>query len=117
MDLVHGSVDRGRRRSMVDRGQGLGGGSLEDGRDGALVHGTTPRLRKMGEGMAVILTGCRRGWRRGGSDRAMVVKKRWRKHTVQAVLGHGENGRGAARGAVEDGDGLRLYRSRGGGGG
>jgi hypothetical protein len=36
---------------------------------------------------------------------------------MQAVLGHGENGRGAARGAVEDGDGLRLYRSRGGGGG
>jgi hypothetical protein len=117
MDPIHGLVDLGRPLSMVDHRQCLGGGSPEDGQNGASVRETSLWLRKKGEGTAVILTGCRRRWRRGGSDRAMVVKKRWRKHTVQAVLGHGENGRGAARGAVEDGDGLRLYRSRGGGGG
>jgi hypothetical protein len=34
MNQVHGAVDRGRRRSTVDREQGLGGGSLENGRNG-----------------------------------------------------------------------------------
>jgi hypothetical protein len=56
---------------MVDCGQGLSGGSSEDGQNGALVRGTTPRLRKMGEGMAVILTGCRRG------GRGVEVTRRW----------------------------------------
>jgi hypothetical protein len=89
-DPVHGSVDRGRRRSTVDRGQGLIGGSSEDGRNDAPVRGTSPWLRKKGEGMEVILTGCRRRRRRGGSDRETVVKKRQRKCSVPAVLGHGE---------------------------
>jgi hypothetical protein len=61
MDLVHSSVDHGRHRSTVDRGQGLGGGSPKDGQNGAPVRGTSPRLRKKGEGTAVILTGCKRG--------------------------------------------------------
>jgi hypothetical protein len=56
MDPVHSSVDHGRRRSMVDRGQGLGGGSSEDGRNGAPVHETSPPLREKGEGTAVIKT-------------------------------------------------------------
>jgi hypothetical protein len=115
MDPVHGSVDRGRCRSTMDRGQGLGGGSPEDGQNDAPVCGTLPRLRKKGEGMAVILIDCRRGQRRGGSDRATVVKKRRRKHLVRAALGCGEKRRGAGRGAVEGGDGLPLCRSRGGG--
>jgi hypothetical protein len=61
MDPVHSSVDHRRHRSTVDRGQGLGGGSLEDGRNGAPVHGTMPWLRKKGEGTVVILTNCKRG--------------------------------------------------------
>jgi hypothetical protein len=37
------------------------GGSAEDGRNGAPVCRTSQRLRKKSEGMAVILTSCRRG--------------------------------------------------------
>jgi hypothetical protein len=47
-------VDHGRHRSMVDRAQGLGGGSTEDSRNGAPVCGASPWLRKKGEGKAVI---------------------------------------------------------------
>jgi hypothetical protein len=54
-------VDRGKGRSRVDHGHRLGGGSPENGRNGAPVHGTSPRLRKKGEGTAVSLTGCKRG--------------------------------------------------------
>jgi hypothetical protein len=64
--------------------------SSEDGRNDAPVRGTSPWLRKKGEGMEVILTGCRRRRRRGGSDRETVVKKRQRKCSVRAVLGHGD---------------------------
>jgi hypothetical protein len=65
MDPVHGSVDHRWHRSTMDRRKCLGGGSPEDGQNGALVRGTLPRLRKMGEGMVVILTGCRRGGAEG----------------------------------------------------
>jgi hypothetical protein len=40
-----------------------------------------------GEGMAVILTGCRRGQWRGESDRATVVKEQWSKRSVRVALG------------------------------
>jgi hypothetical protein len=66
MDPVHSSVDHGRHRSTVDRGQGLSGGSPEDDQNGTPVRGTSPRLRKKGEGMTVILTGCKRGG--GGTE-------------------------------------------------
>jgi hypothetical protein len=69
MDPVHSSVDHERHRSTVDSGQGLGGGSPEDGRNGAPVCGTSPRLRKKGEGTTVILTGCKRGG--GGTETAV----------------------------------------------
>jgi hypothetical protein len=105
MDPVHSSVDHGQRQSTVDCGQGLGGGSPEDARNGAPVCGTSPRLRKKGGGMAVILTGCRRGRRRDGTGRASVGKKWQRRHSVWAVLGRGEKRRGEGRGAVESGDG------------
>jgi hypothetical protein len=48
VDQVHEFVDRGRRRSTVDHGHGLGGGSPENGRNGAPMRGTSPRLRKDG---------------------------------------------------------------------
>jgi hypothetical protein len=67
--------------------------------------------------MVVILTGYRRGQQRGGSDRAMVVKKRRRKCLVRAALGHREKRRGVGRGVVEGSEALPLYRGRGGGGG
>jgi hypothetical protein len=54
--------------SWILGGQGLGGGSPEDSRNGAPVRGTSSRLMKKGGGMVVILTCCRRGRRRGGSD-------------------------------------------------
>jgi hypothetical protein len=61
VDRVPGGVDHGRRRSTVDRGHRLGGGSPMNGQNGAPVRGTLPRLRKKGEGTAVSLTGCKRG--------------------------------------------------------
>jgi hypothetical protein len=85
---------------FVDRGQGLGVGSPENGRNGAPVRGTSPRLRKKGEGMAVTLTGYRRGWWRDGNGRALVGKNRWRRLSVRAVLGRGEKRREVGRGPV-----------------
>jgi hypothetical protein len=72
MDPVHSSVDNRRHRSTMDHGQGLDGGSPKDGRNGAPVRGTSPWLRKKGEGTAVILTGCKRGRRRDRNGRALV---------------------------------------------
>jgi hypothetical protein len=66
VDQVHEFMDRGRLRSTVDHGHRLGGGWPENGWNGAPVRGTSPRLRKKGEGMAVSLTDCKRGqWRVG----------------------------------------------------
>jgi hypothetical protein len=90
MDPVHGLVDCGRCQSTVDRKKGLGGGSPGDGRDGTPVRGTSPRLRKKGGGDGGDPHRLQKGWRRGGSDRATVVKKRQRKRSMQAVLGRGE---------------------------
>jgi hypothetical protein len=86
VDRVHGAVDRGRRRSTVDRGHCLGGGSPENGWNGAPVHGTSPRLRKKGEGTAVSLIGCKRGRRRDGHGRAAVGNNRWRRRSVGWTL-------------------------------
>jgi hypothetical protein len=61
VDQVHEFVDRGRCRFTVDHRHRLGCGSPENGRNGAPVRGTSPWLRKKGEGTAVILTGCKRG--------------------------------------------------------
>jgi hypothetical protein len=52
VDRVHESVDRERRRSTVDHGHRLGGGSPENSRNGAPVRGTSPQLREKGEGTA-----------------------------------------------------------------
>jgi hypothetical protein len=109
--------DRGSTGPWWTGDRGHGGGSSEDGRNGAPVRGTSPRLRKKSEGMAVILIGCRRGRRRGGGDQATVVKKRQRKRSVWAALGHGGKRRGAGRGAMEDDGALPLCRGRAGGDG
>jgi hypothetical protein len=77
-----------------------------------LMRGTSPRLRKKGEGMAVILTDCRRGRRRGGSDRAMVGKKRRGNPLVRAALGLGEKRKRAGGGAVKDDGALPFYRGQ-----
>jgi hypothetical protein len=86
MDRVHESVDRERSRSTVDHGHRLGGGSLENGQNGAPVRGTSPRLREKGEGTAVSLTDCKRGWRRVGHNRAMVGNNRRRRRSVGWTL-------------------------------
>jgi hypothetical protein len=101
VDRVQGAVDRGRCRSTVDRGQGLGGGSPENGWNGAPVRRTSPWLRKKGEGTAVSLTSCKRGRRREGNDWASVGKNRRRRCSVRAVLGHGEKRREVGRGPVK----------------
>jgi hypothetical protein len=83
---VHEPVDRERRRSTVDHGHRLGGGSSENSRNGVPVHGTSPRLRKNGEGTAVSVTGCKRGRRRVRHDRATVGNNRWRRCSVEWAL-------------------------------
>jgi hypothetical protein len=82
VDQVHEFVDRGRRRSTVDHGHRLGGDSPENGRNGAPMRGTSPRLRKKGEGTAVSLTGCKRGWRRVEHSRAIVENNQRRRRSV-----------------------------------
>jgi hypothetical protein len=72
-------VDREKRWSTVDHGHRPWEGSLENGRNGVPMHGTSPRLRKNGEGTEVSLTGCKRGRRRVEHDRAMVGNDRWRR--------------------------------------
>jgi hypothetical protein len=64
VNRVHEPVDRERRRSTVDHGHRPGKGSLENGRNGVPERGTSPRLRKNGEGMEVSLTDGKRGRRR-----------------------------------------------------
>jgi hypothetical protein len=86
VDRVHESVDRERRRSTVDHGHRLGGGSPENSRNGAPVRGTSPRLREKGEGTAVSLTGCKRGRRRVGHNRAMMGNNRRRRCSVGWTL-------------------------------
>jgi hypothetical protein len=86
VDRVHEPVDHERRRSTVDHGHRLGGGSPENGQNGIPVRGTSPRLRKNGEGMVVSLTDCKRGWQRVGHDRAMVGINRRRRRSVEWPL-------------------------------
>jgi hypothetical protein len=86
VDQVHESMDRERRRSTVDHGHRLGGGSPENGRNGAPVRGTSPRLREKGQGTAVSLTGFKRGRRRVGHNRATVGNNRHRRRSVGWTL-------------------------------
>jgi hypothetical protein len=79
-------VDRERRRLTVDHGHCPGGGSPEIGRYGVPVHGTSPQLRKNGEGTEVSLTGGKRGRRRVGHNRAMVGNNQWRRRSVEGEL-------------------------------
>jgi hypothetical protein len=101
VDRVHDAVDRGRRRSMVDRGQGLGGDSLENGWNGAPVHGTSPRLWKKGKGTAVSLTSCNRARQRDRNGRASVGNNQRRRRSVRAVLRRGEKRREVGGGLVK----------------
>jgi hypothetical protein len=86
VNRVHESVDCERRRSTVDHSHRLGGGSLENGQNGAPVRGTSSRLKEKGEGTAVSLTGYMRGRRRVGHDRATVGNNRGRRRSVGWTL-------------------------------
>jgi hypothetical protein len=86
MDRVHEPVDHERRQSTVDHGHRPGEGSPENGRNSVPVPRTSPRLRKNGEGTEVSLTGCKRGRRRVGHDRATVGNDRWRRRSVEWAL-------------------------------
>jgi hypothetical protein len=70
----------------VDHGHRLRGGSLENGRNGVPVRGTSPRLRKNEEGTAVSLIGCKRGRQGVGHGRAMVGNNRRRRRSVEWAL-------------------------------
>jgi hypothetical protein len=80
------SVERERRRSTVDHGHRLEGGSPENGRNGAPVRGTSPQLREKGEGTAVSLTDCKRGQWRVGHDRVTVGNNQRRRRSVGWTL-------------------------------
>jgi hypothetical protein len=75
-----------RRRSMVYHGHRPGEGSPENGRNGVPMCGTSPRLRKNGEGTEVSLTGCKRGWQRVGHDWATVGNDQRRRRSVEWAL-------------------------------
>jgi hypothetical protein len=82
----HAPVDRERRRSTVDPDHRPGGGSLEIGRNGVPVRGTSPRLRKNGEGMEVSLTGGMGGRRRVRHNQAMMGNNWRRRRSVDWEL-------------------------------
>jgi hypothetical protein len=79
-------VDRERRRSTVDHGHRPREGSPENGRNGVPVRGTSPQLRKNGEGTEVSLTGCKKGRRRVRHDRATMGNDRRRRCSVEWAL-------------------------------
>jgi hypothetical protein len=79
-------MDRERHWPTVDHGHRPGGGSPEIGRNGVPVRGTSPRLRKNGEGTEVSLTGGKRGWRRVGHNRATVGNNWRRRRSVEGEL-------------------------------
>jgi hypothetical protein len=86
VNRVHEPVDHERCQSMVDHGYRPGKGSLENGRNGVPGRGTSPRLRKNGEGTEVSLTSCKRGRRRVGHNRATVRNDRRRRRSVEWAL-------------------------------
>jgi hypothetical protein len=86
VDRVHEPVDREWCQSTMDHDHRPGEGSPEIGRNGVPVRGTSPRLRKNGEGTEVSLTGGKRGRRRVGHDRATVGNTRQRRCSVEWVL-------------------------------
>jgi hypothetical protein len=115
MDQVHESVHRGRRWSMVDHGHRLGGDSPENGRNDAPMRGTSPQLRKKGEGMAVSLTGCKRGRRRVGHGRATVGNNRQRRCSVGWTFRTRERANeGGVSVVMAGGCSLPIYSGRGG---
>jgi hypothetical protein len=86
VDRVHESMDHERRRSTVEHGHRLEGGSPENSWNGAPVRGTSPWLREKGEGMAVSLTNYKRGRRRVRHDWVTVGNNRWRRRMVGWTL-------------------------------
>jgi hypothetical protein len=86
VDRVHVPVDYERCRPTVDHGHHPGGGSPEISRNGVPVRGTSPRLRKNGEGTEVSLTGGKRGRRRVRHNRVMVGNNRRRRRSEEGEL-------------------------------
>jgi hypothetical protein len=86
VDRVHVPVDRERRWPTVDHGHRPGGGSPEISQNGVPVRGTSPRLRKNGEGMEVSLTDGTRGWWRVRHNRAIVGNNWRRRRSVEGEL-------------------------------
>jgi hypothetical protein len=86
VDRVHAPMDCEWRRPTMDHDHRPGGGSPEIGRNGVPVRGTSPRLRKNGEGTEVSLTDDKRGRRRVGHNRATVGNNQQRRRSVEREL-------------------------------
>jgi hypothetical protein len=123
VDRVHAPIDCERRRPTVDHGHRPEGGSPEIGQNGILVLGTSPRLRKNGEGTEVSLTSGMRGRWRVEHNRATVGNNRRRRHSVEGELRtrkhaiEGEVSVVMARGCSSSFYSGRGRAHRGGGGG
>jgi hypothetical protein len=103
VDSVHGSwTSIGRGPRWTDH-HGQPQSSTELARAAASGHGCPPEVAQWGEGCvgSPSRASPARGRQCGG--RAMAVKKRHRRHSVRAALGHGVKIRREGRGAVEDG--------------
>jgi hypothetical protein len=115
VDRVHEPMDRERSRSTVDHGHRPGDGSPENGRNDVPVHGTSPRLRKNGEGMEVSLTGCKRGRRRVGHNQAPVGNNQRRRRSVEWALQTQKQAiEGEVRVVMAEGCSSSFYSGRGG---
>jgi hypothetical protein len=102
---------------MVDRGHGRLKNSPEIGLAAVLGHDRSLETAQWREGCTESPSRASpgRGWWCG--DRATVVKRRRRWHSIRAVLEHGEKRRRAGRGEVEDGGSLPFIGAEGEGGG
>jgi hypothetical protein len=75
-------------------------------------HNSLPRLHGKDEELTRVRFRASPKTEERRGDRETTVKKRWR--SVRAMLKHGERGRRARRGSVEDGGVLPFYSGRGG---
>jgi hypothetical protein len=117
VDRVHAPVDHERRRPTVDHDHRPGGGSPEIGRNGVPVRGTTPRLRKNGEGTEVSLTSGTGGRRRVGHNWATVGNNRRRRRSVEGELRTRKHViEGEVSVVMAGGCSSSFYSGRGGGG-
>jgi hypothetical protein len=75
---------------------------------GAPVHESSPRLLGKNEELVGVRSRASPEVEEQRGGRATVVKIRWRRCSMRALLKRGERRKGAGRGAVKLGSGARL---------